>query len=84
MSILLPNMRDLSDEMLYLVLETLRAILALDKDALNPETVRVMAEMVSETWLQNSTGQSSFSRHRPSSSNPSYFVSLTSWLVWHI
>jgi hypothetical protein len=51
-------MRDLKDEMLYLVMETLRAILGLDKNALNPDSVRVMAELVFQTWLQNSTGQS--------------------------
>ena len=72
MSILLPNMRDLSDEMLYLVLETLRAILALDKDALNPDSVRVMAGMVFDTWLQNSTGKSLLIRlsFGPSSCDP--------------
>lgn len=58
MSILLPNMKDLTDEMLYLVLETLRAILALDKDALNPDSVRALAQVVFDTWLQNSSGES--------------------------
>lgn len=57
MALLLPNLRNISGEMLYLVLETLRAVLALDKNALNPQSTRELAEMVFATWLQNSTGK---------------------------
>jgi hypothetical protein len=41
--------------MLYLVLETLRAILAIEKNALDESSVRTLANIVYATWLQNSS-----------------------------
>lgn len=53
--LLLPTIDDLKDEMLYLVLETLRAILAIEKNALDEESVRELAEIVYDAWLENSS-----------------------------
>lgn len=53
--LLLPTIGDLKDEMLYLVLETLRAILAIEKNALDTDSVRALADIVYATWLTNSS-----------------------------
>jgi hypothetical protein len=56
--ILLTNIDDTKNEPLYLILETLRAILGVDKDALNEKTDMEMAEVVYRAWLDNATGKS--------------------------
>jgi hypothetical protein len=55
---LLTNLDDTKNEPLYLILETLRAVLGIDKDALNEKTDMEMAEVVYRAWLDNATGKS--------------------------
>lgn len=56
--LLLNNTDETYNEPLYLVLETLRAVLAVDKDVLEVESVKDLAEVLHRAWLANATGRS--------------------------
>ncbi|ORY34633.1 armadillo-type protein [Naematelia encephala] len=55
LSLLIPLLPQTSSETLYLVLETIRATLSLDKELLTPESIPQLSERVYETWLTHST-----------------------------
>ena len=55
--LLLPLLQHTTGETLYLILETLRAILALDKELLTPESTQEVAKQLYDTWLAYSNGK---------------------------
>ena len=61
LSLLLPLLAEAEREVLYLLLETIRAVVGLDKTLLNEQTVAQLAEMVYQSWLQHTQGQLSAS-----------------------
>lgn len=56
LSLLLPLLAEAEREVLYLLLETIRAVIGLDKTLLNEQTVGQLAEMVYQSWLQHTQG----------------------------
>lgn len=57
LSLLLPLLAEAEREVLYLLLETIRAVIGLDKTLLNEQTVAQLAEMVYQSWLQHTQGK---------------------------
>jgi len=57
LSLLLPLLAEAEREVLYLLLETIRAVIGLDKTLLNEQTVAQLAEMVYQSWLQHTQGR---------------------------
>ena len=57
MSLLLPLLQQTTNETLYLLLETVRAIINLDKELLTPQSTPQVAKQVYGIWLQYSTGE---------------------------
>lgn len=57
LSLLLPLLSQTTSETLYLLLETIRAILNLDKDLLTPESIPEVAEQTFNVWLRFTDGQ---------------------------
>lgn len=55
-SSLIPLMELATNESLYLILETIRAIIALDKELLNPESMRDFVVPIHLIWVNNSAG----------------------------
>lgn len=53
--LLLPLLQQATNDTLYLVIETIRAVLALDKSVLNPESAEEVSERVFDIWLKYST-----------------------------
>ncbi|KAK8849809.1 hypothetical protein IAR55_005145 [Kwoniella newhampshirensis] len=52
LTLLLPLLQQTAAETLYLLLETIRAVFALDKDLLNAQTTPEVAERIYEVWLK--------------------------------
>ena len=57
LSMLLPLLPQTDGETLYLLLETIRATLSLDKGLLNAQNTPEVAERVYQIWLQYTQGQ---------------------------
>ena len=57
LDLLLPLLQHTTGETLYLILETIQAILLLDKKLLTPEATREMAKRLYDTWLAYSNGK---------------------------
>lgn len=57
LQLLLPLLPTTEGETLYLLLETVRAVLGLDKDLLTEENTPEVAEMVYQIWLQYTDGE---------------------------
>ena len=54
--LLLPLLQQATNDTLYLVIETIRAVLALDKSVLNPDSAEEVSERIFDIWLKYSTG----------------------------
>ncbi|WWC66093.1 uncharacterized protein I303_108715 [Kwoniella dejecticola CBS 10117] len=52
LSLLLPLLPEISNETLYLVLETIRAVFALDTDLINEETIGEIASRIYDVWVK--------------------------------
>ncbi|WWD20442.1 hypothetical protein CI109_104918 [Kwoniella shandongensis] len=52
LTLLLPLLQQTASETLYLLLETIRAVFALDQDLLNGQTTPEVAERIYEVWLK--------------------------------
>lgn len=59
LALLLPLIQHTTNETLYLLIETLRAVLALDKDVLTPESMPEMAVQIYVAWYAHSNGKQS-------------------------
>lgn len=55
LSLLLPVLSGMTNETLYLVMETVHAVVSVDKDALTPESVTSICEHVFVKWYENTT-----------------------------
>ncbi|KAK4689861.1 importin-9, partial [Tremellales sp. Uapishka_1] len=55
LTLLLPLLQQTTNETLYLLLETVRAVLALEKELLSPQSTGEVAERVYEVWLKFTT-----------------------------
>jgi hypothetical protein len=58
LSLLLPLLEQATGETLYLLLETIRAVLALDQTLLTPQSVGPVADTVYAVWEKYNTGES--------------------------
>lgn len=56
LSLLLPLLEQATGETLYLLLETIRAVLALDQTLLTPQSVGPVADTVYAVWEKYNTG----------------------------
>jgi hypothetical protein len=56
LTLLIPLLEQITSDTLYLVMETIRAVVALEKGLLDPRSVGELANRVYTVWLQNSTG----------------------------
>lgn len=63
MTLLLPLLQHTTNETLYLLLETIRAVIALDKELLTPDSTSEVAVQVYQIWLMYSTGRPSLACH---------------------
>lgn len=57
LSLLLPVLSGMTNETLYLVLETINSVVSLDKSALTAESTNAICEHVYSEWLNNTTGE---------------------------
>ncbi|CAK9782992.1 ARM repeat-containing protein [Cutaneotrichosporon oleaginosum] len=55
LSLLLPVLWGMTNETLYLILETIHSVVSLDKAALNAESTNAICEHVYNEWLKNTT-----------------------------
>ena len=56
LTILLPLLPEADGETLYLILETIRAVLSLDKELLTPGSVVTLTDTVYQIWLKHTDG----------------------------
>jgi len=56
LSLLLPVLSETANETLYLVMETVHAVVSLDKAMLTRESTTLICEHVYAEWLKHSTG----------------------------
>lgn len=61
LELLLPLLQETKGEMLYLLVETIRAVIALDQQLLDERSIVPVADQVYATWESNSQGESSSS-----------------------
>ena len=65
-SFLLTYLRiDIKEEPLYLILETLNAVMRTDLAKLNPRSAEAIGEAVFDVWLRNATGSSASAQLDP-------------------
>jgi hypothetical protein len=57
LSLLLPVLWGMTNETLYLVLETIHSVVSLDKSSLTAESTNAICEHVYNEWLKNTTGE---------------------------
>lgn len=57
LTLLLPLLAEAEREVLYLLLETIRAVVGLNKSLLTDQTVAQLAEPVFQTWTQHTQGE---------------------------
>lgn len=57
LSLLLPVLSGMTNETLYLVLETINSVVSLDKSSLTAESTNAICEHVYAEWLKNTTGE---------------------------
>jgi hypothetical protein len=63
-SFLLKYLRgEVKDEALYLVLETLNAVMRMEQASLDPQSAAAIGEAVFDVWLLNATGMFLLERH---------------------
>lgn len=58
LELLLPLLQETKGEMLYLLVETIRAVIALDQQLLDERSIVPVADQVYATWESNSQGES--------------------------
>lgn len=57
LGLLLPVLSGMTNETLYLVMETIHSVVSLDKSSLTAQSTNAICEHVYSEWLKNTTGE---------------------------